>query len=131
MVDDDRDQMNVQVLPDRPDLVMQSVVLREQARITREETEVTRAQAAAARQDSQELLRQIDTLKQALETRTEIATAIGLLMARENISSDDAFTVLRRASQRTNRKLRDIAVEMLAAHHGRIGAGTDQPPQTA
>jgi AmiR/NasT family two-component response regulator len=43
--------------------------------------------------------------------------ALGLLMARLNISSDQAFQRLSQASQRTNVKVRDLAVSLVAAHH--------------
>ncbi len=35
-------------------------------------------------------------------------------MARQSIRADDAFDILRRASQRSGRKLRDVATEMIA-----------------
>lgn len=54
------------------------------------------------------------TLHEALETRTVIGQAQGILMAREGIGAAEAFDILRRASQRTNRKLREIAAEMVA-----------------
>jgi two-component system, response regulator / RNA-binding antiterminator len=38
---------------------------------------------------------------------------MGIIMARERCTTDHAFDVLRRASQRTNRKLRDIALEIV------------------
>lgn len=53
------------------------------------------------------------TLRKALETRTIIGQAQGVLMARQGIDGDEAFDILRRASQRTNRKLRDIAAEIV------------------
>lgn len=53
-------------------------------------------------------------LQEALETRDLIGQAKGILMARQNIDADAAFDILRRASQRSNRKLRDIAAEILA-----------------
>lgn len=56
----------------------------------------------------------IGQLSQALETRTTIGQAQGILMARQQIDAPAAFDVLRRASQRTNRKLRDIACEVVA-----------------
>lgn len=61
-----------------------------------------------------ELARGNATLQEALETRTIIGQAQGMLMVRERISADQAFDILRRASQRTNRKLRDIAGELVA-----------------
>ncbi|MGA7417889.1 MAG: GAF and ANTAR domain-containing protein [Acidimicrobiales bacterium] len=52
-------------------------------------------------------------LEIALETRGVIDQAKGILMAREGCSSDEAFDILRRASQRLNRKLHDIAREIV------------------
>jgi GAF domain-containing protein len=53
-------------------------------------------------------------LAQALATRDLIGQAKGILMARENIDADAAFDLLRRVSQRTGRKLKDIAAEVAA-----------------
>ncbi len=53
------------------------------------------------------------TLLQALETRTVIGQAQGVLMARQGVTPDEAFDILRRASQRTNRKLREVAAEIV------------------
>lgn len=54
------------------------------------------------------------TLRRALETRTVIGQAQGVLIARQSITPDEAFDILRRASQRTNRKLREVAAEIVA-----------------
>lgn len=70
-----------------------------------------------------ELTRGNDTLQQALETRTVIGQAQGILMARQHIDAAAAFDVLRRASQRSNRKLRDIAADLVA------GVGRQLPPR--
>jgi GAF domain-containing protein len=53
-------------------------------------------------------------LRVALETRDMIGQAKGILMARQGISGDQAFDVLRRASQRANRKLRDVAADVIS-----------------
>jgi GAF domain-containing protein len=50
-----------------------------------------------------------DQLAKGLETNREIGAAVGILMATHRISQDDAFDMLSKASQRLNRKLRDIA----------------------
>lgn len=52
-------------------------------------------------------------LKDALESRDLIGQAKGMLMARRAISSEKAFAVLREMSQRTNRKLRDVAQDLI------------------
>jgi AmiR/NasT family two-component response regulator len=48
-------------------------------------------------------------MAQAMESRAVIEQAKGMLMAQRNISADDAFAMMVRASQMSNRKLRDIA----------------------
>jgi hypothetical protein len=48
-------------------------------------------------------------LERALESSREIGCAMGILMARELCTQDQAFDMLRNASQHTHRKLRDVA----------------------
>lgn len=55
-------------------------------------------------------------LEDALASRDVIGQAKGLLMARQDITSDQAFDALRRASQRLNVKLRDVADDMVATN---------------
>ena len=52
-------------------------------------------------------------LKRALESNREIGVAIGVLMNEHRLSRVQAFDVLRAASQDSNRKLADIAVEVV------------------
>jgi hypothetical protein len=54
-------------------------------------------------------LRRIDDLIAALGTRETIGQAEGILIERERITADQAFQVLRRASQHLNIKLREVA----------------------
>jgi GAF domain-containing protein len=54
-------------------------------------------------------------LQVALRSRAGIEQAKGILMARHGVSADEAFDLLRQRSQRANRKLRDIAEELVAA----------------
>lgn len=51
-------------------------------------------------------------LKLALESNREIGVAIGVLMHEHRLSREQAFDVLRAASQDSNRKLADIALEV-------------------
>jgi len=46
----------------------------------------------------------------AMQSRAVIEQAKGVLMAQRHVDADQAFEILREASQRYNRKLRDIAV---------------------
>jgi ANTAR domain/GAF domain len=52
-------------------------------------------------------------LEAALSTREVIGEALGILMERERISADQAFDVLRRASQHLNVKLREVAQNLV------------------
>jgi GAF domain-containing protein len=65
-------------------------------------------------------------LEQALLSRDLIGQAKGILMAREGFGADQAFDVLKRASQRSNRKLREVAEEIVQSAERR-GAGGDHP----
>ena len=51
-------------------------------------------------------------LMRALESNREIGVAIGILMQRHHLTREQAFDVLRIASQDANRKLADIAAEV-------------------
>ncbi len=57
--------------------------------------------------------RRADNLHAALATREIIGQAQGILMERERLSADQAFDVLRRASQHLNLKLRDVAQSLV------------------
>ena len=48
-------------------------------------------------------------LQQALRSSRVIGAAIGILMASRNLTEDQAFAVLAKASQDSNQRLRDIA----------------------
>ncbi|WP_433292406.1 ANTAR domain-containing protein [Actinoplanes sp. CA-030573] len=68
------------------------------------------AVATAMRHD--EIDRREAALHRALSTRDVIGQAKGILMERRHLSAGDAFDQLRRASQRLNRKLADVAQEL-------------------
>lgn len=55
----------------------------------------------------------IENLQVALDSRTEIGHAVGIIMERFNLGSDQAFSVLSRLSQDLNRKLRAVAHEVV------------------
>lgn len=52
-------------------------------------------------------------LNEALRTRELIGQAQGILMERERVTADQAFDVLRRASQHMNIKLREVALALV------------------
>ena len=57
--------------------------------------------------------RRLEQLTIAVEHRSVIGMAIGILMERHNIGADAAFLRLRRVSSLHNRKLYDIACDFL------------------
>jgi len=58
-------------------------------------------------------------LRDAMESRGVIEQAKGMLMSAQGCNEDEAFQLLMRASQRENRKLRDIAREIVEANVNR------------
>jgi hypothetical protein len=69
----------------------------------------TQGALAIARSTAHE---KVDNLLTALKTSREIGTAIGVLMQSLKVDRNEAFDLLRVVSQRTHRKLADIAVEV-------------------
>jgi AmiR/NasT family two-component response regulator len=54
----------------------------------------------------------IANLEAALVTCRIIGQALGIVMVRRKVTDEQAFTPLRQASQRTHRKLRDVASDV-------------------
>lgn len=65
-------------------------------------------------------------LEQALASRSVIDQALGVLMGQQRCSADEAFALLRARSQNSNRKLRDVAGELISGLTGQPPA--DPPP---
>jgi AmiR/NasT family two-component response regulator len=57
--------------------------------------------------------KQIVNLEIALQTSRHIGVAIGILMARRAVTEEEAFGLLVSVSQRSHRKLRDIAEQVV------------------
>ena len=57
-----------------------------------------------------QLSEQARNMRVAMESRAVIEQAKGVLMAQRHVDAEQAFEILREASQRYNRKLRDIAL---------------------
>jgi len=58
-------------------------------------------------------------LEQALTSRTVIDQALGILMAQQRCTAEEAFALLRAHSQNNNHKLRDVAAEVITRVSGR------------
>jgi hypothetical protein len=81
----------------------------------RGEVERIQAQRLAARTDRDRLrYSAYARLEARLASLPVIEQAKGIIMARHHCSEDQAFDVLRRASQRENVKLRDLAASIVA-----------------
>jgi AmiR/NasT family two-component response regulator len=65
-----------------------------------------------------------DELRTATASRATIDQALGILMGERRCTADEAFAVLRKLSQDTNTKLRDVATAL-------ITRTTGQPPRAA
>ena len=92
----------------------------EQGGLFAHQASITLANAHALRR-AEQLAQQ---LAQALENRDTIGQAKGIIMAAQNLSSDAAFDVLRRASQRSNRKLHEVAREVVE-RRDQVGSAGD------
>jgi hypothetical protein len=97
------------------------------------DAEQIRARRLAARTDPGQLRYSAYARLQArLATMPVIEQAKGIIMAKYGWSEDQAFDVLRRASQRDNVKIRDLAASIVART---AGSASDQrnagPPSTA
>ncbi|MFG1911484.1 GAF and ANTAR domain-containing protein [Kribbella sp. NPDC048928] len=58
-----------------------------------------------------------ENLTQAVDARKLVGQAMGILMERFDLDPDQAFNVLRRYSQTNNRKLRDVAQDLIDTRH--------------
>jgi len=66
-----------------------------------------------------------DQLRQAMEHRAVIEQAKGIIMSERRCSPEEAFAVLTKASQDSNRKLRDVASALVART---VAPLTNRPP---
>ncbi|MFI7428770.1 GAF and ANTAR domain-containing protein [Micromonospora sp. NPDC049836] len=73
--------------------------------------QATAALAVILRQADQALLHQ--QLTDAMASRSVIDQALGVLMGQQRCTAAEAFGLLRQASQHRNRKLRDVATEII------------------
>ena len=74
--------------------------------------------------DLDEVRAEVEQLKEAMVSRATIEQAKGILVGAEHCTPDEAFEVLRRASQRENVKLRTIATRIVEKAAGGDGSAT-------
>ena len=65
--------------------------------------------------DVDECQDEVEDLRATLESRPVIDLAKGILVGKQHCTPEEAFGMLTEASQRSNRKLRDVAQEMVQA----------------
>jgi two-component system, response regulator PdtaR len=73
------------------------------------------ALAVSRFKEFQALHREVDDLRDALETRKLVERAKGILMRRLNLTEEEAFRRMQRRSQNENKKLGDIANAIITA----------------
>jgi ANTAR domain-containing protein len=66
----------------------------------------------------QQLTLEVTQLQEALESRVIIEQAKGVLMAKEQLPPQAAFELLRRRARSSQRRLRDLAEQIVHAAHG-------------
>ncbi|HEX6500753.1 MAG TPA: GAF and ANTAR domain-containing protein [Micromonosporaceae bacterium] len=109
-----RSMLSFQLYVSRGDLGRLTLYAREADVLTEESEQIGllfAAHAAVAMAGAQRLAQ----LSQALGVRDLIGQAKGILMERHKLTGDQAFTVLVRASQRTNVKLSEIADHLVSS----------------
>jgi AmiR/NasT family two-component response regulator len=62
---------------------------------------------------------QANTLREGLSSNREIGKAIGLMMAFHKVGDDEAFEILRKASQDMNVKISEVAGQIVRHHNQR------------
>ena len=70
---------------------------------------------------------EVEDLRHAMETRPVIDQAKGVLIAKHGCTPDEAFDMLSTASQRTNKKVREIAAGIVSTMQE--GGPDPAPPQ--
>jgi len=55
----------------------------------------------------------VENLERALSSNRDIGTAVGVLIAQHKLTREQAFDLLRIASQNTNRKLHEVALDVI------------------
>lgn len=103
---------------------------RQQSRALRQKSQETIAQVRAARDRAHRGQAQRQILQESayarllarLQTIEVIEQAKGIIIAQQRCSPEEAFDLLRRASQRTNVKVRDLATQIVEqfASHGNV-----------
>lgn len=86
------------------------------------------SQALSTAQAHDEETQRLDNLQGALFSRAVIGQAQGILIERERVTAEQAFDILRRASQHLNMKLRDVAQALVDTGESPQTGSSPPPP---
>ncbi|MEU0742949.1 GAF and ANTAR domain-containing protein [Streptomyces sp. NPDC006134] len=70
-----------------------------------------------------------DQMRTAMQSRSVIDQALGVVMGRRRCTAEEAFGILRTASQHRNLKLRDLCTELITDLTGRPPTAPDMGPR--
>jgi ANTAR domain len=76
-------------------------------------------------------LDEVEGLRRALETRTTIGQAVGIVMNQRSLTAEEAFTHLVELSSHSNTKLRDVAASIVTQAEGRTTRDRTAPRRLA
>ncbi len=93
--------------------------------MTEEEHVSTEPEAAPTALDV--ALDEVEGLRRALETRTTIGQAVGIVMTQRSMTAEEAFAHLVELSSHSNTKLRDIAATIVSQSEGRTAQRRTAP----
>lgn len=79
----------------------------------RDDVDLVEALEALIALEAHQHHREVAQLKRALQTSRCIGMAVGVLMGVRRIAEDDAWELLRKASRNGNRKVRDLAEDVV------------------
>jgi L-asparaginase/Glu-tRNA(Gln) amidotransferase subunit D len=82
---------------------------------TLEQVEADRVKRSCGAPNRVQLLREVEGLRRAMESRAVIEQAKGIIIASTGKTPDEAFDLLRQQSQHANQKLRELAADIVAA----------------
>lgn len=83
--------------------------------VTKKQLEPAIRLALARYEEFKSLKKEVDDLREAIDTRKLVERAKGILMKRSNLSEEDAFRMLQSHSQKENKKMREIAESIISA----------------
>ncbi|MBI5238138.1 MAG: response regulator [Deltaproteobacteria bacterium] len=83
--------------------------------VTKKQLEPAIRLALARYEEFKSLKKEVEDLREAIDTRKLVERAKGILMKRSNLSEEDAFRMLQSHSQKENKKMREIAESIISA----------------